>query len=123
MNQEDHNLLRSYAKQPGVATAVAFSSDGTLIAVGSEVGLVNLYKTDNGGPAESDKPVIGAKPLATLSGAHGAIFTIAFRPDGKQVATGGMDGFVRLYSLPDGALVKSFVPVPLSAGAVRTAHK
>jgi len=123
MNQEDHNLLRSYPKQPGVATAVAFSTDGTLIAVGSEVGLVNLYKTDNGGPAESDKPVIGGTSLATLSGGHGAIFTIAFRPDGKQVATGGMDGFVRLYSLPEGTLLKSFVPVPLSAGAVRTAHK
>src|SRR5205807_1482367 len=48
MNQEDHNLLRAYEKQPGVATAVAFSSDGTQLAVGSEAGVVNVYKTDNG---------------------------------------------------------------------------
>jgi WD40 repeat protein len=123
MNQEDHNLLRVYEKQPGVATAVAFSSDGLLLAVGSEAGVVNVYKTDNGGPAESDKPVIGGKALVTLRGAKGAVFSIAFRPDGQQLATGGMDGVVRIYSLPAGTMVKSFVPVPMRASSVTTAHK
>jgi hypothetical protein len=122
MNQEDHNLLRAYPKQQGVATAVAFSADGATLAVGSEAGVVNVYKTDNGGPAESDKPVIGGKALATLAGAHGAIFTIAFRPDGHQVAAAGMDGFVRIYALPSGSLVKAFVPVPLRTDSVRTAR-
>lgn len=123
MNQEDHNLLRAYPKQPGAVTSVAFSADGTLFAAGSDVGVVNLYKTDNGGPAESDKPVIGGKALATLSGARGAIFSIAFRPDGQQAAVAGMDGLVRIYALPTGNLVKAFVPVPLKTAAVRSAHK
>ena len=122
MNQEDHNLLRAYDKQPGVATAAAFSADGALIAVGSEAGIVNVFKTDNGGPAESDKAVIGGKPLVTLSGAQGAIFTIAFRPDGLQVAAAGMDGTVRIYALPSGILVKAFTPVPIRSAA-RTARK
>jgi hypothetical protein len=124
MNQEDHNLLRAYEKQPGPATALAFSSDGSLIAVGSETGLVNIYKTDNGGPAESDKPVIGGKPLVTLRGMTGEANAIAFRPDGKQVATGGFDGMVRLYDLPSGSLAKAFVPVPLGKKSPdRTARK
>jgi hypothetical protein len=123
MNQEDHNLLRTYEKQPGVVTAVAFSSDGGTIALGSEVGTVNVYKTDNGGPAESDKPVIGGKVLATLTGAHGAIFSIAFRPDGQQVAAAGMDGVVRIFALPSGHLFKSFVPVPIKRTNARTARK
>ena len=123
MNQEDHNLLRSYPKQPGAGTSVAFSSDGALIAVGSEAGVVNVYKTDNGGPAESDKPVTGGKPLATLVGARGAIFAIAFRPDGQQVAAAGMDGVVRVYALPAGTLFKAFVPVPMKPAAVRAARK
>ena len=123
MNQEDHNLLRAYPKQAGVATAVAFSADGTVLAVGSEAGVVNVYNTDNGGPAESDKAVIGGKALASLTGAQGAIFAIAFRPDGKQVATAGMDGTVRIYSLPSGSLVKGFVPVPIRANSPRTAGK
>lgn len=122
MNQEDHNLLRAYEKQPAVVTAAAFSADGATFAIGSEAGVVNVFKTDNGGPAESDKPVIGGKPLATLSGAQGAIFAIAFRPDGQQVAAAGMDGTVRIYALPGGSLVKAFVPVPLRP-ATRTARK
>ncbi|HLJ56512.1 MAG TPA: c-type cytochrome domain-containing protein [Chthonomonadaceae bacterium] len=122
MNQEDHNLLRAYPKQPGVVSAVAFSRDGAYIATGTESGVVNIYKTDNGGPAESDKPVIGGKPLASLGGAEGAIFAIAFRPDGGQVAVAGLDGIVRLYTLPTGALAKAFVPVPIRP-SVRSARK
>src|SRR5262249_44648788 len=38
MNQEDHNLVRQYDKQLGVITALAFSDDGTTIAVGSDLG-------------------------------------------------------------------------------------
>jgi WD40 repeat protein len=123
MNQEDHNLLRAYEKQPATATAVAFSSDGTLFAVGTEAGTVNLYKTDNGGNAEPDKPVIGGKALASLHGNQGAVYAIAFRPDGKQMAAGGFDGTVRLYDLPSGNLVKSFVPVPLRTAGTKTARK
>jgi mono/diheme cytochrome c family protein len=123
MNQEDHNLLRAYPKQQGVVTAAAFSADGGTIAVGSETGVVTVYKTDNGGPAESDKPVIGGKPLASLTGARGAIFTIAFRPDGLQAAAAGMDGMVRIYSLPSGSLVKAFVPVPIRAATIRAARR
>jgi hypothetical protein len=101
MNQEDHNLLRAYPKQPATVTALAFSSDGTLLAVGSEADVVNIYTVADG------------KPIATLRGHQGVIFALAFRPDGKQIATGGFDGTVRLYDLPSGSLAKAFVPVPL----------
>src|SRR5207244_1896038 len=60
MNQEDHNLLRQYDKQPGTITALAFSYDGSLIAVGSETGLVNVYTAAEG------------KPVAALRGLQGA---------------------------------------------------
>lgn len=112
MNQEDHNLLRAYEKQPGVATAVAFSADGSRFAIGSEQGTLNLYAVDNGGAAAPDKPVLGGTALLRLKGADGAVFAIAFRPDGKEIAAAGLDGAVRIYSLPGGTLVRSFVPVP-----------
>lgn len=123
MNQEDHNLLRVYEKQPTTATAVAFNKEGTQFAVGSEAGTVNVYPTDNGGNAEPDKPIIGGKALASLHGMEGAVYAIAFRPDGKQLATGGFDGSVRIYDLPSGKLAKSFVPVPLHSSSTRTARK
>ena len=40
---------------------------------------------------------------------------MAFRPDGQQVATGGLDGIVRIYNAETGELVKEFVPVAISA--------
>ena len=108
MNQEDHNLVRTFEKQPGTITALAFSPDGMQIAVGSETGMVNVYTVADG------------KAAAALPGAEGALYALAFTPDGKRLATGGFDGRVRLYDLPGGLLFRAFVPVPL---AIRTARK
>lgn len=101
MNQEDHNLIRAFERQPGQVNAVAFSADGAYIAVGGEGGEVRLYKTDDG------------TRTATLP-VGSTIFTLAFRPDGQEIAVGGHDGQVRLYDAATGALIKAFVPVPLT---------
>ncbi len=108
MNQEDHNLLRMFERQPGVATCIAFSPDGTMIAVGGEAEVVNVYKAAD-----------GAK-VATLKGHSGVLYALTFSPDSKQLATGGFDGQVRLYNLPKGELAKAFTPVPL---AIKRASK
>lgn len=105
MNMEDHNLIRAFERQPDPITALAFSADGALIAVGSEGPKVSLYDSADG------------RKVATLSGHHGAIYALAFRPDGTQIATAGFDGMVRLYNLPSGTLAKAFLPVPLSKHA------
>ncbi len=108
MNQEDHNLIRTFEKQPGTITSLAFSPDGILVAIGSETGMVNVYTAADG------------KRIAALPGAEGALYALTFTPDSKRLATGGFDGRVRLYDLPGGSLAKAFVPVPL---AVKTARK
>ncbi len=102
MNQEDHNLLRAFERQPGVATCIAFSPDASMIAVGGEADVVNVYKAAD-----------GAK-VATLKGHSGVLYALTFSPDSKQLATGGFDGQVRLYNLPTGELAKAFTPVPLA---------
>ncbi|MBC8115405.1 MAG: WD40 repeat domain-containing protein, partial [Candidatus Saccharimonas sp.] len=53
-------------------------------------------------------------PLHELKGHSAGVFAVAFRPDGKQVATGGLDGVVRLFDAETGALVKEFVPVTIT---------
>lgn len=108
MNQEDHNLIRAFERQPGVATCIAFSPDGSLIAVGGEADVVNVYK------------VMDGTKVATLKGHKGVLYALTFRNDGKQLATGGFDGTVRLYDLPTGTLFKSFLPVPITP--VRANH-
>ena len=109
MNQEDHNLIRALEKQPGPSTALAFNADGTMLAVGGEQGIVNLYSATDG------------KFVVTLPEKKGVIFALAFQPDGKRIATGGFDGHVRLYNLPGGTLFKDFLPVPITVSHRTTA--
>lgn len=99
----DTNLIREFEKQPdAVIYSVAFSPDGTKIAVGVVNGETRIYNVKDG------------QRLATLKGHEGGIFTVAFHPNGQQVATGGFDGKVRIYDASSGELIKAFVPVPLS---------
>ena len=49
-----------------------------------------------------------------LSGNTGAVHAVAFSPDGKLLAGGGRDGFVRLWTFPEGSFVRSF-PSPEEA--------
>jgi WD40 repeat protein len=103
--RNDTNLVKAFERQPGPASAVAFSPDGALVAVGS-VGEVRVYENNK-----------DAKRVATLSGHQGPVFAIAFKPDGSQIATGGFDGKVRLFDAKTGNLVKEFAPVPIEAQA------
>jgi WD40 repeat protein len=53
------------------------------------------------------------KSIAQMAGQGGGVFTVTFRADGKQVASGGFDGMVRINDATTGELIKSFVPVPV----------
>jgi hypothetical protein len=86
MNQEDHNLVKDYEKQPSGITALAFSADGKYIAVGTDIGTIHLYNTADG------------KPLTQLSGLSGAAYALAFSPNGDNIASAGFDGIVRIYT-------------------------
>lgn len=109
MNQEDHNLIREFERQPDRVTAVAFSPDGSRLAVAGVYGETRVYDVKEG------------RRLLTLKGAVGAIFALAYAPDGQILATAGFDGRVRLVNAATGALVRAFVPVPLSAGGKKVA--
>lgn len=117
MNQEDHNLLRVYEKQAGQINTLSFSADGTLFAAGGETGTVSVYATDNGGVAAPDKPILGGKTLATLTGGKGTVHAAAFHPNGKELAVGGFDGKVHIYEIPSGKLKTEFIPVPITRRA------
>ena len=43
----------------------------------------------------------------------GGLYTVKFRPDGKEIASAGFDGVVRLTDPATGKIVKQFVPIDL----------
>ena len=98
---DDSTLVRKYEEQDGKIFALAFSPDGSRIAVGGVADEVPVYDSETG------------ERVATCRGHEGGIFVLAFHPDGSRVATGGFDGVVRIYDAETGAQLHSFVPVPI----------
>ena len=74
---------------------VEFSPDGTLLALATEIGIL-LYNTKT-----YDNPEI-------LKGHTGKISKIAFRPDGKVLASAGRDKTVRLWDVNTRQQIKTF---------------
>lgn len=102
---DDFNKIRAYPKMSGRIYSVQFSADGSQFVAGASdatTGSASIYKTDDG------------TKLHDLAGHKAGVFAVAFRPDGKQVATGGLDGVVRLFDVANGQLVKEFAPVPIT---------
>src|SRR5262249_44569249 len=87
----------------GAVNDLRFSPDGKLLAVGggqpSAKGDVRLYR------------VADWKLLEVLRGHDDVVFSIAWRPHGKQLASGSFDKTLRLWHLPAGNLVRT-LPAP-----------
>ena len=98
---DDSTLIRKFEEQEGKIFALAFSPDGSRIAVGGVSSDVAIYDTESG------------QRVAACKGHGGGVFVIAFHPSGGRLATGGFDGVVRVYDAESGSEVRSFVPVPV----------
>jgi WD40 repeat protein len=107
---DDANKLREYAPMLGRIYALAFDPTGKTFAAGSSLdgaGELRVYNTADG------------KIVSTLQGKPGPVYAVAFRPDGKQLASAGFDGIVRISDSATGKLLKEFVPVPLATAQAK----
>ena len=78
----------------GSVSSVAFSPDGTMLAVAHEGGGIHLWNAVTG------------RPLARLAGAarRGGVDSMAFSPDGQLLAAGEGDGHTYLWNVAAGTL-------------------
>ncbi len=102
---DDANKLREYPAMTGRIHALRYSPDGALFAAGSSL--------DGKGEVRVSQAADG-KIVSKLEGEPGAVYTLAWRPDGKVLASAGFDGVVRLSDPATGKKIKEFIPVPLA---------
>jgi WD40 repeat protein len=72
-------------------TCLSFSPDGNLLAAGSSLGQISLWRMSDGSLA------------GTIPGHSQAVNSLAFSPDGSLLASGSWDGTVRLWGGQDGS--------------------
>lgn len=99
---DDTTLVRKLERQAGAIAALAWSPDGSRIAVGGASPEVTVYDAESG------------QRVSACKGHTAGIYTIAFSPDGQTLASGGFDGQVRLCQVSTGQLTKAFIPVPIT---------
>jgi WD40 repeat protein/mono/diheme cytochrome c family protein len=107
---DDANKIREYAPMTGRIFAIRFSPTGEFFAAGSSfdgAGELRVYRTETG------------EVVSNFEGQPGAVYAIAYRPDGEEIAAVGFDGKVRLSDPFTGKLIKEFIPVPLKTSAVQ----
>ncbi len=98
---DDTTLIREFEKQAGEILSLAFSPDGSMLAVATTGKGLPVYDVETG------------ERLFECQGSTAGIYTVAFHPRGQELATGGFDGRVRIYAADSGRPLHEFVPVPL----------
>ena len=107
---DDFNKIRAYQPLEGRIFDLRTNADGSKFVVGASSalgGAARIYDVESGNLLH-DLKLADGKPLPT------PIYAVAYRPDGKQVAVAGFDGYVRLFDAETGAFQREFSPVPLT---------
>jgi WD40 repeat protein/tRNA A-37 threonylcarbamoyl transferase component Bud32 len=90
---KDFREIKRYAPEKMI-NDVAFSPDGSLLAMGSFDKTILLWNVNY------------SEPSQTLSGHTAGVNSVAFSPDGTVLASGSSDATVRLWRVSDGTLLQ-----------------
>jgi WD40 repeat protein len=144
---DDAQFIADLFPITGRVFSVRFSPDGTRIAYGGGLDragelVVCSYDYTNEVPKElrdimgivpgsrtaeqqkqlDDYKKQGIHEIARAAVPQSELYSVAFSPDGKTIAAGGSDGLVRLFNATNAAVIKEFVSVPITKGALAAAR-
>jgi len=136
---DDANLIKKYPEMPGRIFGVDYSTTGEKIVAVSSLdgqGTISIYSSDfdstlpkeiktllekrvqSQSQAEKDKiekyVTEGVKLLKRISVPSG-LYSVSFHPERPQIAVAGSDGQVRLIHAENGNVLKTFVPIDVTA--------
>ena len=108
-------LIQALEGHTEAVRSVSFSPDGQILASGSSDDTIRLWNANiiekgvlwNLETGEQVKENTD-RHLRTLEGHTESVYTIAFSPDGKTLASGSYDETVRLWDVNTGELLKTF---------------
>jgi WD40 repeat protein len=144
---DDAQFIADLFPITGRVFSVRFSADGKRIAYGGGLDragelVVCSYDYTNEVPKElrdlmgkvpgnrkpeeqkqlDDYKKQGIHEIARAAVPHSEIYSVAFSPDGNMIAAGGSDGMVRLFNATNGSVIKEFLSVPITKGALAAAR-
>jgi len=93
----DGAILQTLTGHSSFVTALAFSANGARLAAGSWDHTIQVWRTSNW----TVERILTAPDLLEVN-------SVAFGNDNDLLASGGIDGRPRLWSIPDGSLVQTF---------------
>jgi hypothetical protein len=93
--------VKNFESQPAEIHDLAVSSDRKFVATAGASGEIRVYQ------------IADRKRIALIRNVPAPVYSITLNKTGSQLAVGTRDGRVQLYSVPDGKLLKSLVPVPV----------
>ncbi|KAL2816139.1 WD40-repeat-containing domain protein [Aspergillus granulosus] len=96
--------LQTLEGHSGLVTSVAFSPNGQLLASGSLDRTVRLWDTATGGLKQTLEDTTTGGLQQTLEGHSLWVTSVAFSPNGQLLASGSVDGTVRLWDTATGGL-------------------
>lgn len=125
-----YQKIRTLTGHKAAVTSVVFSQDGTYVATASADRTARVWPVTGGKPQVLDGSRPSAEDATTGSTAQpggtaqpgedtpatAELHAVAFRADGRYVATAGADGWVRLWQVSDGAQLPK---LPVGGGAAR----
>ncbi|QEL15987.1 WD40 domain-containing protein [Limnoglobus roseus] len=101
---DDANKVKQFEPMPGRTSCVRFNAAGDKFAAVSSLdgkGEVRVYEVESGKKVACERVT-------------GAVYAVAWEPDGKAIASAGFDGKVWLHDATTGKLLKEFSAVPLT---------